>query len=109
LKYLEKELLKRKQLGKTATVAGISLSLASTFSACNAPQQEAIIPISEQEIIAEIPEIEIIPDTPKIKEQMFPVGGIEAEIEYFNGEVNPDYFDIPIPIEDDVEVVNEEE
>jgi TonB family protein len=40
LKYLENELNKRTQLGKIATIAGISLSIASTFSACNAPQEQ---------------------------------------------------------------------
>ena len=39
LKYLENELHKRRLAGKAATVAGISLGIASTFSACNAPQQ----------------------------------------------------------------------
>jgi len=37
LKYIENELHKRKILGKTATIAGISLGIASTFSACNFP------------------------------------------------------------------------
>ena len=35
LKYLENELSKRRQLGKAVAVAGISLGLASTFSACD--------------------------------------------------------------------------
>ena len=35
LQYLENELFKRRQLGKAVAVAGISLGIASTFSACN--------------------------------------------------------------------------
>lgn len=34
LRYLEEELRKRKQMGKTAIVAGISLSLATTVVSC---------------------------------------------------------------------------
>jgi len=40
LRYLENELLKRRQLGKAVAVAGISLGIASTVSACNFPKQE---------------------------------------------------------------------
>ena len=34
VRLLENELLKRKHLGKVATIAGISFGIASTFSAC---------------------------------------------------------------------------
>jgi polyferredoxin len=34
LRYLENEIHKRKHLGKVATLAGLSLSIATTFSAC---------------------------------------------------------------------------
>ena len=43
VRYLEEELRKRKQLGKTAVVAGISLGLAATFAGCHSaksPQPE---------------------------------------------------------------------
>jgi TonB family protein len=35
VRYLENELQRRKQMGKVVAVAGISLGIASTFSACN--------------------------------------------------------------------------
>ena len=38
MQYLENELHRRRQLGKVATVAGISLGIAGTFAACNTPQ-----------------------------------------------------------------------
>ena len=34
LRYIENEIHKRKHLGKVATLAGLSLSIATTFSAC---------------------------------------------------------------------------
>ena len=41
LKYLENELQKRKQLGKVATIAGISLGIAGAFTTCNTqPKQD---------------------------------------------------------------------
>ncbi|MCL2131838.1 MAG: carboxypeptidase-like regulatory domain-containing protein [Lentimicrobiaceae bacterium] len=42
VKYLEKELHKRTQLGKTAVIAGISLGIAGTFSAYNTPQRDIL-------------------------------------------------------------------
>ncbi|MCL2132198.1 MAG: carboxypeptidase-like regulatory domain-containing protein [Lentimicrobiaceae bacterium] len=42
VKYLEKELHKRTQLGKTAVIAGISLGIAGTFSAYNIPQRDIL-------------------------------------------------------------------
>jgi len=100
LQYIEKELYKRKQLGKVATVAGISLGLASTFSACNIPQKQPNTPISEQEIVQEMPEIEIIYNKSKgIGEDFIIIMG-----EVIDGEVIP--FKPPdeiLPIEDDVE------
>ncbi|MCL2132064.1 MAG: hypothetical protein FWH36_06400 [Lentimicrobiaceae bacterium] len=61
VKYLEKELHKRTQLGKAVAVAGISLGIAGTFPACNAPQKTNTR-ISEQEIVEIMPEISIIPN-----------------------------------------------
>ena len=58
LQYLENELSKRRQLGKAVAVAGISLGIASTFSACNAPQQQTDTPTSEQKIAAEMTNID---------------------------------------------------
>ena len=46
VRYLEEELRKRKQLGKTAVVAGISLGLAATFASCHVTQD----PNTEQEV-----------------------------------------------------------
>jgi hypothetical protein len=34
LQYIEREINKRKHLGKAAAIAGISLSIATTFAAC---------------------------------------------------------------------------
>jgi len=48
VKYLENELYRRTQLGKAVAVAGISLGMVGTFSACNTPKQTNT-PISEQE------------------------------------------------------------
>ena len=61
LRYLENELNKRRQLGKVVAVAGISLGLASTFSACNTPQQQPNTPISEQKIAADTVNMDTIP------------------------------------------------
>jgi len=55
VKYLENELHRRTQLGKAVAVAGISLGMAGTFSACNTPKQENV-----QEASVELTEI---PDT----------------------------------------------
>ena len=58
VRYLENELNRRRQLGKAVAVAGISLGIASTFSACNSPQQQMVketdAPISEQKIATEV-------------------------------------------------------
>ena len=61
LKFLEKELHKRKQLGKAVAVAGISLGIASTFSACNTPQKQTNTPISEQKITADTVNLDTMP------------------------------------------------
>ena len=54
LRYIENELHKRKNFGKAAAVAGISLGMAGTFSACNTPR-ETNTPISvEQKIVTDI-------------------------------------------------------
>jgi hypothetical protein len=37
VRYLEQELHRRKQLGKVATIAGLSLGIAATLSACERP------------------------------------------------------------------------
>jgi len=65
VKYLENELHKRKLLGKTAAIAGISLGIAGTFSACNAPQQKSNTTTSEQEIAADTVNLDTIPVIPK--------------------------------------------
>ncbi|MCL2132622.1 MAG: energy transducer TonB [Lentimicrobiaceae bacterium] len=85
VKYLENELHKRTQLGKTAIIAGISLGIAGTFPACNAPQQTNT-PVAEQEIAADTVNLDTIPVIPKDSVR-FPdivldgitVGNIEVE------------------------------
>jgi hypothetical protein len=50
IKYLEKELNLRQQLGKVVTIAGISLGVAMTFSACEKEEETLegdIIPTEE--------------------------------------------------------------
>jgi TonB family protein len=60
LKYIENELQKRRQLGKTAAIAGISLGIAGTFSACNTPQKtNSAMP--EQEIATDTVSLDTIP------------------------------------------------
>ena len=54
LKYLENELNRRRQMGKAAVVAGISLGIAGTFAACNTLQQTNNVSISEQNVTANI-------------------------------------------------------
>ena len=44
LRYIENELSKRKHLGKVATIAGLSLGIAATFSACNRPIEGDPVP-----------------------------------------------------------------
>ena len=51
VKYLENELNKRKQLGKAVAIAGISLGIAGSFSACNAPNQENTINTESENLI----------------------------------------------------------
>ena len=53
VKYLEDELQKRKQLGKAVIIAGISLGMIGSFTACNAPKPENP-PASGQETAMEI-------------------------------------------------------
>jgi TonB family protein len=60
VRYLENELHKRSQLGKAASIAGISLGIASTFAACNTPQQQANTTTSEQEIRTEVPNADTV-------------------------------------------------
>jgi len=50
LQYLENELHRRTQLGKAVAVAGISLGMAGTFSACNTPLQANTTTSAEQEM-----------------------------------------------------------
>ena len=49
VRYLENELNKRRQLGKVVAITGISLGVAGTFSACNAPKQENVLPEAEMQ------------------------------------------------------------
>ncbi len=43
VRYLENELNKRRQLGKAAVIAGISLGIAGSFTACNKIKQEVMV------------------------------------------------------------------
>ena len=100
VRYLENELLKQKQLGKTACIAGISLGIAGTFSACNVPQQRPDTP-SEQEIISIMPAIEIVSDE---KEADFEIVAGMVKM----GEVMPFHTDTIRPIEEDIEIIKDE-
>ena len=93
VKYLEDELHRRRQLGKVATIAGISMGIAGTFSAYSAPKQDNTS-ISESEILTEIISqdtvINAIPLMPEV------VGDTIEEIieDYFMGiifEITPEY------------------
>jgi len=95
LKYLEDELNKRKLLGKAASIAGISLGLAGTFSTCNAPQPQLNTPISEQEIATE----NVCTDTIR-KDTIFAVPanipfidllGIVEPFDTLDGEIDPNW------------------
>ena len=68
LKYIENELNRRKQLGKAATIAGISLGIAGTFSACNAPKQPDALNLEQKitDTVAVRDTISTIPPPPII-------------------------------------------
>ena len=108
LKYLENELHRRKQLGKTAAIAGISLGIASTFSACNAPQQKnTSVSNSEPETVTEIANIEIIPAIQNKVIDCVTLG----ELTTLDGDVvdvNDFFIDTIVPIEDDYEIYKED-
>ena len=60
IKYLENELQKRKQLGKVATIAGISLGIAGAFTACNTqPKQD--LPSEEKAVSVNLADLDITP------------------------------------------------
>ena len=65
LKYIENELHRQKQMGKAAVVAGISLGIAGTFSACNNAPQQSNMPTSKQEITTGTENVDTIPIIPK--------------------------------------------
>ena len=94
VRYLESELNKRKQLGKAATIAGISFGVVGSFAACNySPKQEIVagdIPVvemTEQDTI-EIPAIPMDTFATETEKKVVPiarsidavVGGIEDEV-----------------------------
>ena len=54
LLYLEQKIAEKKQLGKRALVAGISLGLISTFSACNYQNQPTQEPIVKKDTISTV-------------------------------------------------------
>jgi len=64
LQYLENELHRRTQLGKAVAVAGISLGMVGTFSACNTSKQTNT-PIAEQKITTDTVNFDTIPVTSK--------------------------------------------
>ena len=113
LRYLENELQKRKLMGKAAVVAGISLGIAGTFSACNVPQQKPDTS-SEQEIIAETIEMDTIPAIPidSVKDKMNLEDMLIHEVGYAGGEpwividdtTKPILKMGVIPIEEDIEM-----
>jgi len=72
VKYLENELRKRTQLGKAVAVAGISLGMVGTFSACNTPQQPNTPVSAEQEIVTDT--VDFVPiDTIPVFPSLVPV------------------------------------
>ena len=101
LKYIENELHKRTRLGKTATIAGISLGIAGTFSACNTPQYRHNQSIVERKtfpdtnfsactgIIIYLPpsdDLSLIDTTPKIcKPDVYEVVGMVESFPEFKG------------------------
>jgi len=90
LQYLENELHKRTQLGKAVAVAGISLGMVGTFSACNTPQQTNIS-IDEQEITTDTVNIDTNPaiSTDSVKKIL----NIAGDILYNMGEVTFPHWD----------------
>ncbi|MCL2131535.1 MAG: energy transducer TonB [Lentimicrobiaceae bacterium] len=93
VKYLEKELHRRTQLGKTAVIAGISLGIAGTFPACNAPQQTNT-PVAEQEIAADTVNLDTIPVIPK--------DSVRFPDIVFDGFVVPEKEEMPYPNQDTI-------
>jgi TonB family protein len=53
VRYLENELNKRRQLGKVVTIAGISLGVAGSFSACNSAKQNEL-PVLKNDTLTEM-------------------------------------------------------
>ncbi len=113
--YLENELKKRHQLGKAVSIAGISLGLAASFSACNSPRKE--IPAIPSEIpietISETPPLPS-PDTvnvpPEPDTKCIAIDGlvfnIVGDVEFGESEPidqNPDYKLEEIPFTDQLE------
>ena len=60
VRYLENELNRRRQLGKAVAVAGISLCVASTFSACNSSLKHKNTPLVEQETVADTTNVDTL-------------------------------------------------
>jgi hypothetical protein len=95
LKYIENELHKRKQLGKIATIAGISLGIASTFSACNnAPKQTNIytseqgIPMEDEVILTGI----LLPPSPPPPSNTIMAIDDQHVISLESGEIDPNWY-----------------
>jgi polyferredoxin len=105
LKYLENELQKRRQLGKTAAVAGISLGIAGSFSACNTPQKQMDTAVAEQEIITDSVRLDTIPNNPKLKPYDLMVLGDIVSVDLFD---TIDVIDTIVPIEEDIEVIEDD-
>jgi len=83
--YLEKELNKRRQLGKAVAVAGISLGVAGAFTGCGTSTQENSH-TSEREVLVDMVEIPDsllnIPPPPLIATT---IGFIPPEITHYDG------------------------
>ena len=107
LQYLEKELSKRRQLGKAVVVAGISLGIVGSFAACNSSVKQENTPIAEPEIITEMPAINIIPNNQTEEDFLILLGDMGEVIA--NGDVAPDSFRIPIVIDPPIEKIEEED
>ena len=103
VRYLEKELNKRRQLGKAVAIAGISLGVAGTFAECGTPKQDNT-QTPEQKLLTETVNLDTIPITPvdsfknekeRPKWEIFQTQGIINVKDCYdiNNEFNSEYFE----------------
>ena len=85
LKYLENELQKRKQLGKVATIAGISLGIAGAFTACNTSQKLNSLTHESKVVSKEMPAI-YVSEVPGSEQELVGVVAL-GHWEYKNNDI----------------------